>query len=188
MSFALATDADFALHCDLTADFFDRLAGGIDRADLVAEIEVELVYRRATYPKRIELGRIDPDQADRQIAIMGEIRDQLPHPGNNHAEGDADFTWSDKVRELRREITMRRLLYPGWIADPKSPLTRETAILRLARIEYVHELYWYLCCYSYIDIQMAHRINNTRREQRDATGLAPWQYPAITGNPQRKLI
>lgn len=188
MSFALATDTDFALHCDLTADFFDRMVEPIARAQMRTEIESELAYRRATYPKRIELGRLDPDQAERQIAILGEIRVQLPHPGNNHAEGEAAFSWADKVRELRREITMRRQLYPRWIADPKSPLTRETAILRLARMEATHELYWYLCCFSYIDIQMAHRINNTRREQRDAAGIAPWQIPAITGNPQRKLI
>lgn len=188
MSFALATDADFALHCDLTADFFARMTTSIERADMITEIAIELAYRRATYPKRIELGRIDADQAARQIAIIGEIRDQLPHRGNDHGEGDATFTWSDKVRELRREITMRRLLYPRWIADRQNPLTREAAILRLARIEAVHELYWYLCCFAYIDIEMAHRIITARHDQRDGAGIAPWQIPAITGNPQRKLI
>lgn len=183
MSFSLATDTDFALHCDLT----DGYPQPVTRADMIREIELELAFRRATYPKRIELGRIDAAAAERQIAILGEIRDQLPHPGNNHAEGDALFTWSDKVLELRREITMRRQLYPRWIASPQSQLTRAAAAERLARLEAVHELYWYLCCFSYIDIQLAHRIVTTRNEQR-ADGIAPWEIPAATGNPQRKLI
>lgn len=189
MSFSLATDTAFPLHCELTADYIGPPYLAVSRTDMMAEVAEELRYRRSTYPKRISLGRMNQGEADRQIAIFTEIAAELPSPGNDHSEPDPAFSWSDKVNELRREITMRRQLYPRWIDSPQSPLTKVRGCLRMARLEAVHEIYWYLCCFSGIDRDMAARILDTRHEQRAANqGIAPWEIIAPTGNPQRKLI
>lgn len=40
---------------------------------------------------------------------------------------------SDVIKELRRELAMRRKCYPGWVANDK--LSAETAAHRIAMIE-----------------------------------------------------
>jgi len=71
-----------------------------DRDDMIAEIERELALRRRNYPRWITAGRMSPNTARRQIAVLEEIgrvigalpgpaRTLFPEPptgGMSHAE------------------------------------------------------------------------------------------------------
>lgn len=96
-------------------------------AQVRAELARELQARRRLYPDRIAKGRMDPQEADFQQAIIAAIAQdldaviavavpQLPRRA---------FTWAQKRQALLRELEYRARFYPEWIA--KGRLTRDQA-------------------------------------------------------------
>lgn len=118
------------------------------------ELHDERDRRRTAYPKLIAGGRLDEAEARRHRAILDAIvEDCTPMPANLSHSGwqrwrDAraavlaacPFTWADKVRELRRELALRRNMWPRHVETGRLPLA--DARRRMERLEAVHWRYW----------------------------------------------
>src|SRR5690606_34803947 len=88
-----------------------------------AELERELADRRRFYPGMIEKGRLDPQEADRRIALFADMLADHPrafHPDLHQRRelplADRRFSWRDKIAELRRELALRERFYPDRVA------------------------------------------------------------------------
>lgn len=118
------------------------------------ELLAERDRRRGAYPKLVRDGRMTADDADRHQAILARIaEDFADRPiGQSGAAwlrwneewlshfDAAPWRWADKVRELRRELALRRNTYPKWIAARR--VDEGEARERMERLEAVHWRYW----------------------------------------------
>ena len=146
---------DFPLRSGLAR----RHPGDIDNDELLREVDQELDRRRAAYPALVTRGTLSREEAEQHIATWATIRDdwrrlehRLERLLGSRADGTAltlrrapaayAGTWDARVRELRRELAIRRAAYPKWIANAGNPLTADDAALRLERLDAVHWRYW----------------------------------------------
>lgn len=125
---------DFPLASDLAA----RPPHAIGADELLLELDEELARRRQVFPGLIDRGALTREDAAHQVETLAAIRADL------HASRAApDLTiWEARVRELRRDLALRRNAYPKWIASPTNPLTRADAIRRIERLDALHWRYW----------------------------------------------
>ncbi len=130
---------------------------GIPRRQLVDELRRELDLRRASYPARVQRGKMTPVEAEWQIDVLAAIHAdfradlQFDPQSSTHmalwrdqrAQADAmlnRFRWSDLVEALQREIALRRRYYPQLVAEGRAPAI--AARHQLEHIEAVHFAYW----------------------------------------------
>jgi len=141
----------FALHSDLSR----RLPWQVSRDEQADEVQAELADRRATYPRLIQRERMSREEADRHLAIWQAITDDhirdrawrkiVGTPGAFYPPTPAHsfaIDWETRVRELRRELALRRNLYAKRIASPTSQLTADVARRKLEALDAVHYRYW----------------------------------------------
>lgn len=137
-------DFDFALRSELST----RGPSHVALDEYLLEIDRELEHRARAYPRFVAKGSMTEPEAARHVAVLCAIRDdylRLPFPAGGdprwpHRDSDVRHTWDDKVRELRRELALRRAIYPKRIAG--NILSRPDAALRMERLEAVHADYW----------------------------------------------
>ena len=117
------------------------------------EVELEEDYRLRTYPAQVKRGAMTEDGVNRHLVIWKQIRLDLTQPpadfpplARQHywqewcdRRAASPVRWADKVRELRRELAMRRNFYPKQIqkGGDRAELGR-----RMERLEAVHFSYW----------------------------------------------
>ncbi|NIJ34303.1 hypothetical protein [Sphingomonas oligoaromativorans] len=118
------------------------------------ELRNEIRHRRDFYPMLVRQGRgMSPQEAEHHILVWDEIiadccsyADRSPqiwaeHVSARRAERKlALVSWDAKVRELRRELAMRRNAYPRRIEANR--LNKVDATLQMERLEAVHWRYW----------------------------------------------
>lgn len=121
----------------LASDLSRRPVTAIDEAELRVELAAELDRRLQFYPGRVLKQMMRQDEAHRFIAIWRALIDDA-------ADGNRAYTfdWETRVRELRRELALRRAAYPRWVASPSNPLTADEAASRLERLDALHAHYW----------------------------------------------
>lgn len=122
--------------------------------ELLLDLEEERDRRRQLYPKWVNVGRITIEEANHHRQILAQILDDLTPPApslspaayRRHQDEQAErasaspHRWADKVRELRREIALRRKAYPKWIGENRMA---EADVRRsMERIEAAHWRYW----------------------------------------------
>ena len=146
------TARELAHDFPLASDLARRTPCELDRDELLAELEHELDKRLRVYPGHIKSGTMKRADAEHHIAVWRALID-------DHRQADAAiaamlgrpapsldaphaFDWPTRIRELRRELAMRRNAYPKWIASPTNPLTQDIAIAKLERLDAVHAHYW----------------------------------------------
>lgn len=105
------------------------------RALVAAEIRRELARRAAFYPRYVAKGRMLQGEADRELAVFEEI-------ARDHEIDDNPpvIAWGDKVRALRRELALRRAVYPAAIA--KGSLDAADAARQMMLLEAALGHYW----------------------------------------------
>lgn len=140
---------DFAPRSELA----DRAPGDVTFADMLRELADERTQRATTYPHLINKGTLSAPDAARHMAIWRAIEADFaaaaPHqdrPGTPEANAAAPknaVSWDDKIRELRRELALRRTAYPKWIAKPVHPLTATEGARKLAALDAIHWRYWH---------------------------------------------
>ncbi|ARS27643.1 hypothetical protein [Sphingomonas sp. KC8] len=128
---------------------------GID--EMLAELRRTCEYRHQLYPRSVETGRMTRDEMLHHIALIEQILDDmtpavpdLPWPEQLRFDQEkqdrrkrSGFLWPDKVRELRREIALRRNAWPKAIADGRRNVIE--ARTAMERLEAVHWRYWIAC-------------------------------------------
>lgn len=119
----------------MTAGFSRRPCWAIGKDEALAEIERELAERRAVYPGLVRRGSLSAADADRQIATLAAAGRAIG--GTPDASGPA---WRDMVAELRREIALRRRLYPRWLAEKR--IAEPAARKQIEGIEAAHWRLW----------------------------------------------
>lgn len=105
--------------------------------DMAAEAGAELAARKRLYPGMVAKGRMAQADANREIRVMAAIADALALRRNPIT----DATWAERVHCLRREIAMRRQLYPGWILQ--GSIDADTAARKLRMMESIHDMTWH---------------------------------------------
>jgi hypothetical protein len=107
--------------------------------DMAAEADAELTSRRKLYPALIVKGRLSQRDADRELRVMTVIANKLAlRPATLEA------TWEERVHCLRREIALRRLLYPQWILAGR--VDPDEAARKLRMMESIHDMTWHGDC------------------------------------------
>lgn len=141
-------------------------------ADCANELREEMASRRNLYPALVAKGRMTADVMARELRVMSAILWEHIFPIEARPPKQPYATWTEKVHALRREIGLRRTLYPRWIlAGRIDPAIAET---RLTILEELHELYWFG---SQSDEAVAVRAETLARAQaRSPTG--PLQHAA----------
>jgi len=116
----------------------------VDGAEMLAEIEDELAFRRTVYARQVDRNAMKADDALEMIATMEAIRDDLTSAYDAATETwpGRRVGWRVKVKELRRELAIRRGSWPKRVANPADPLDKATAARRLERLDAVHFRYW----------------------------------------------
>lgn len=117
----------------------------VSTADCLAELQEEMDRRRRVYPRFVDKGTMTPEVMERHLLAWQVMVDDHAWALGKRALSYR-LTWEDRVRELRRELTLRRVAYPKWIANPTNPLTEEKARAKLQRLDYVHHRYWQGWC------------------------------------------
>lgn len=112
-----------------------------------AELERELGEQRRYYPGMVGKGRLDPQEAERRIALFAELLEDCGrafHPDVMQRRelplAARRFSWREKIAELRRELAVRERFYPDRVA--KGRITEAEARGRSAALQLVHDLYW----------------------------------------------
>jgi hypothetical protein len=123
---------DFPLMSPLSV----RAPHAVPREEMLAEVEQELADRRGFYGRMVARQKMSAGDAARHIDTLTAIGADLREPGL------PTYSWADKVRELRRELAIRRAAWPRRIAKPGDPLDEATAIRRMERLDAVHFAYW----------------------------------------------
>lgn len=131
-------DFDFPLMSDIST----RPPFDVEHDELAAELEAELADRRAFYGRQVAKGKMLQADADRHIDLLAAIRDDLSFARADGRWLGARHGWDAKVRELRRELAIRRSYWPRRIAAPADPLDQATAARRMECLEAVHFKYW----------------------------------------------
>lgn len=97
--------------------------------DCIAEIQRELAMRSTTYPRLINQGKMNHETARYRIRCFQKALDLL-----EERKPDTTLPFSQVIAEIRREIAMRRNLYPKWILQGRiHRLTAEKQIAVLQR-------------------------------------------------------
>lgn len=137
---------DFAMRSPLA----ERQPHRVPMAEVVAEVTREVHRRREAYPIMVQRGSLDQAEARRHQAILAAIQADLARvfepAGTLPLASDDDpapIGWGAKVRELRRELAIRRAAYPKWVASATNPLTEADARIRLEAFDAAHYLYWH---------------------------------------------
>lgn len=125
---------DFPLTCELAV----RPPHAIDRDEQLAEVDRELADRALLYDRFVTRGKMSADNAELHIGILRAIALDL----GGAAEAGRRYSWSAKVRELRRELAIRRGAWPKRVASPSDPLDQATAAQRMEALQGVHFAYW----------------------------------------------
>jgi hypothetical protein len=122
----------------------------VPEAEWLPELSEELASRERVYPVQVRDKRMKADEAERHIAILGAIREDLLErafydnpawqPGTRFVRHHPAIHYDAKVRELRRELAIRRNRWPGQISAKR--MDADVARLRMERLEAVHWLYW----------------------------------------------
>ncbi|MEA3053514.1 MAG: hypothetical protein QOG72_2417 [Sphingomonadales bacterium] len=128
-------DFDFSLMSDLSV----RPPHSVPEEEMLAEVEQTLADRSVFYRRQVERGKMRVDEAERHIALLADVAADLR---GRPAGEPAAFAWEAKVRELRREIAIRRNRWPKRIDSHVDPLDRATAARRLEQLDSVHFHYW----------------------------------------------
>ena len=84
----------------------------IDRAEQLAELGREIGYRATAYPRMVDTGRLKQADADRHVRILESVLLDLDDVADRPR---ATGTWPAMIRELRRELALRRNLWPKLI-------------------------------------------------------------------------
>lgn len=122
----------------LTSALSTRPPHAVNREEQRAELERELADRSTFYQRMVERGKMDEAAAAGHIDTLRAIADDL----DGDAGAGSRHSWDAKVRELRRELAIRRSAWPKRIANGADPLDQPTASLRMERFEAVHFAYW----------------------------------------------
>jgi hypothetical protein len=129
--------ADFAFHRD------DRAIGGSPDDSfwdqMRKEAGDELEQRTATYPKLVAKGRLSRTDCDRELRVWRAIAEDW-----RAAPRSAGFpiaTWTEMAHALRREINLRRTLYPRWILAGR--VDSDEAERKLQLLEVWHDVLWH---------------------------------------------
>lgn len=125
-------DFDFPLMSGLSR----RPPHAVDQDELLLEVDEELAHRRKFYGRMVERGKLKREDAARHIAVLLAIRSDLA------GRWDRSYSWEEKVRELRRELAMRRNMWPRAVASATHPLNSVEAARRMERMEALHFAYW----------------------------------------------
>ncbi|MEA3036837.1 MAG: hypothetical protein QOH04_2614 [Sphingomonadales bacterium] len=141
-------DFDFAMMGPLSR----RPPYAVPAEEMLAEIDAEIADRAALYPRLVAKGTLGEAAAEAHIAGLAAIAEDLRErafyldpawrEGTHYRRASPDRPFAAKVRELRREITIRRHAWPARIAKPGDPLGADAAARRMERLEAVHFLYW----------------------------------------------
>lgn len=123
----------FALMSPLSA----RPPHAVPREEMLAEVEQELADRVPFYGRMVAAGKMEAGTANRHLDVLRSIGADL-----GGAPAPFAFSWDAKVREMRRELALRRNAWPRRIAKPADPLTEAAAARRMERLDAVHFLYW----------------------------------------------
>ena len=109
--------------------------------DCANELREEMAARRELYPALVAKGRMTNEAMARELRVMSAILWEHIFPIEARGAKQPFATWTEKVHALRREIGLRRTLYPRWIlAGRIDPAIADT---RLTLLEELHELYWF---------------------------------------------
>lgn len=142
-------DHSFALRSGLSS----RPPKQVARDEFRIELEEELDKRLRVYPGHVAKGMMKQQESDHHIAVWRALLDDRAradaaiaqllgqHPPA-HEPAPYAFDWDTRVRELRRELALRRAAYPKWIASPTNPLTAADATKKLERLDAIHHDYW----------------------------------------------
>lgn len=103
----------------------------------VDELRYEIEQRKQLYPQLIAKGKLDRNEANREVAIFKVIAEEIR---TGEPIEDDRFTWHDRVHALRRELNLRRATYPKRIA--KGKMAPEDADRHLELLDCIHYLYW----------------------------------------------
>lgn len=129
---------DFPLMSDLST----RPPHSVPEEEMLAEVEQELADRDGFYRRQVAKQTMTADDAERHIAALAAVAADLGGAAAKGGLGAAGIAWDSKVRELRREIAIRRNRWPKRVDSPADPLDRATAGRRMERLDAVHFHYW----------------------------------------------
>lgn len=131
-----APDLDFPLYSR-----HSRTRHDVHFHHMLAELETELLRRRDRYPQFVLRRQLTAEEAERQIELLlAVIADFNRYRFDEPGRGDEAFGYFDKVNCLRREVLIRRSLYPKLLDAGK--LTLDQASQQLGRLEAAHDWYW----------------------------------------------
>lgn len=147
-------ERDFPLRSPLSL----RAPIDVPEDEQLLELEEEMAKRRRVYPGFVERQTMTEEQASHHINVWQAIIDdhrrtaaKIAYWQRHGFEGGATKlmndppwrgTWDGRIRELRRELALRRTAYPKWIANPTNPLTEADARRKLERLDALHYRYW----------------------------------------------
>ena len=114
--------------------------------EVLDELRASEARRRDGYPRKVDAGRMKPDDAAREIEMMAQLVAEFTYlhtwpDAGDAARADARFTWAEKVNCLRREIMIRRNDMPRRVEQGR--MTIEDAERHIAAMEAAHAFYWY---------------------------------------------
>lgn len=121
----------------------ERQGGTASTAEMARELADELVDRRQIYPGLISKGRMTQEAAKREILVMGSLAWQFIQPADARPAAPPPVSWSDWIHTLRREIALRRRLYPDRVKSGR--LNADVAAHKLELLENIHETLWLGC-------------------------------------------
>ncbi|QNQ09290.1 hypothetical protein [Sphingomonas alpina] len=140
---------DFAMKSSLAV----RAPRAVPLDEQMIELQTELERRIRVYPGLVAADKLKQEEADQHIAVWRAIiadhhrlaASIARHCHQAYAVNPAPycFDWPTRVRELRRELQLRRNAYPKWIDAPANPLTVATAAQKLECLDAVHARYWH---------------------------------------------
>lgn len=140
----MTTADSFTFDFPLMSELSQRPPHAIPHDEVMDELNQELEWRRAVYPRQVERKTMTKPEADLHIDILAAIRDDLNHVyhvarqtwvGQRHG-------WATKVAELRRELAIRRGAWPRRIANVADPMSSGVAVRRMEALEALHFKYW----------------------------------------------
>ncbi|HEY0149888.1 MAG TPA: hypothetical protein VGB70_12905 [Allosphingosinicella sp.] len=137
----------------------------VPAGEYLLELDEELAVRARSYPVFIEQRRMTGREAERHVLLLQAIRADIAGAA---PPGGHPLPFEAKVRELRRELAIRRNAWPGQVEARRMDGTQ--AARRMERLEAVHWRYW-------IDMFTADDVFNgvTDREERTAM-IRAWMW------------
>lgn len=157
----------------MMSELAERPPHAIPQDEILLGAEEELDHRRAAYPDLVRNRRLRPDDADRHLGIWHWIVEDLRALGDIDRTPPAQrFPWRDGVREIRRELALRRNMIGQQLAQKR--LTGHEARLRLERIDGLHWMWWFEFStidrtseWEGVDWRVAHDVIRGMNAQRD---------------------